>query len=407
VLLVVGVMAGIGPLVAFAAPASAYTPPPGAAGPASCPWYLGPISTSGAAGSEGVIASFIPAFTTENCVTTTAVTLGFQTPSGVRSTNISGNPITATATIRFSPGGDASTFTFFWSPHCGDPQPVRMIVSSAGQSTYVDNAGSSCSEFGTNVTSRLSVVGSNVDTAEIATGIATTQDHGGAWVAFNNVSDVRTHGDAPQLGTITLKTHPIRGIAADPTGVGYWQVATDGGVFTSGAARFFGSTGNLRLNQPVVGIASTPDGKGYWLVASDGGIFSFGDAAFFGSTGNLRLNQPVVGMAPTPDGKGYWLVASDGGIFTFGDAKFFGSTGNLRLNQPVVGIASTPDGMGYWLVASDGGIFTFGDATFHGSGGGHPLASRASGLARTASGGGYWMLLSDGSILNFGDAAAF
>jgi hypothetical protein len=36
---------------------------------------------------------------------------------------------------------------------------------------------------------------------------------------------------------------------------------------------------------------------GYWEVASDGGIFSFGDATFFGSTGGTHLNQPVVGMA--------------------------------------------------------------------------------------------------------------
>ena len=109
------------------------------------------------------------------------------------------------------------------------------------------------------------------------------------------------------------------------------------------------------LNKPIVGMAATPDGGGYWLVASDGGIFSFGDARFYGSTGNLVLNKPIVGMAATPDGGGYWLVASDGGVFTFGDARFYGSTGNLVLNKPIVGMAPTPDGGGYWLVASDGG----------------------------------------------------
>jgi hypothetical protein len=44
-------------------------------------------------------------------------------------------------------------------------------------------------------------------------------------------------------------------------------------------------------------MASTFDGKGYWLVASDGGIFSFGDARFFGSTGAIHLNKPIVGMS--------------------------------------------------------------------------------------------------------------
>ena len=48
---------------------------------------------------------------------------------------------------------------------------------------------------------------------------------------------------------------------------------------------------------PVVGMAATPSGDGYWMVASDGGVFSFGDAQFYGSEGGTPLNQPVVGMA--------------------------------------------------------------------------------------------------------------
>ncbi len=67
-------------------------------------------------------------------------------------------------------------------------------------------------------------------------------------------------------------------------------------------------------------MASTLNGLGYWLVASDGGIFSYGNAAFLGSRGGQPLNKPIVGMAATPDGGGYWLVASDGGIFSYGDA---------------------------------------------------------------------------------------
>nr|MDA8269220.1 hypothetical protein [Actinomycetota bacterium] len=75
------------------------------------------------------------------------------------------------------------------------------------------------------------------------------------------------------------------------------------------------------------------------LVASDGGVFAFGDARFFGSTGAMTLSKPIVGMAVAPDGGGYWLVASDGGVFAFGDAPFLGSTGNLVLARPIVGMA--------------------------------------------------------------------
>jgi hypothetical protein len=144
-------------------------------------------------------------------------------------------------------------------------------------------------------------------------------------------------------------------------------VASDGGVFAYGDAAFYGSTGNIRLNQPIVGMAATPDGRGYWLVASDGGVFAYGDAAFYGSTGNIRLNQPVVGMATTPDGHGYWAVASDGGVFAYGDAAFSGSTGNIKLAKPIVGLAPTRNGGGYWMAGSDGGIFAFGNAPFEGS----------------------------------------
>jgi hypothetical protein len=87
-------------------------------------------------------------------------------------------------------------------------------------------------------------------------------------------------------------------------------------------------------------MAATPSGSGYWLVASDGGIFSFGDARFFGSTGAIKLNKPIVGMSATASGGGYLMVATDGGIFSFGDAAFLGSTGAIKLNKPVVGMFS-------------------------------------------------------------------
>jgi hypothetical protein len=76
------------------------------------------------------------------------------------------------------------------------------------------------------------------------------------------------------------------------------------------------------------------------MVASDGGIFSFGGARFYGSEGGKRLNKPIVAMVADRSTGGYWLVASDGGIFSF-NAPFAGSLGGIHLSQPIVGI-STP-----------------------------------------------------------------
>jgi Glycosyl hydrolase family 26 len=112
------------------------------------------------------------------------------------------------------------------------------------------------------------------------------------------------------------------------------------------------------LNQPIVGMAAAPEEGSYWLVAADGGVFSAGDARFYGSTGAIRLNKPIVGMAATPDGGGYWLVAADGGIFAFGDAQFHGS----QVPGTAVSILVGPSGAGYWIVGSDGRARPFGDA---------------------------------------------
>ncbi|MGO9344370.1 MAG: hypothetical protein ACLP6E_17930 [Acidimicrobiales bacterium] len=84
-----------------------------------------------------------------------------------------------------------------------------------------------------------------------------------------------------------------------------------------------------------------PSGRGYWEVASDGGVFGFGDATYRGSMAGRTLNKPVVAIASTPDGKGYWEVASDGGVFGFGDATYWGSMAGRTINTPVVAIASS------------------------------------------------------------------
>lgn len=39
----------------------------------------------------------------------------------------------------------------------------------------------------------------------------------------------------------------------------------------------------VNVNAPIVGMAATPTGKGYWLVSADGGVFAFGDAPFLGN----------------------------------------------------------------------------------------------------------------------------
>jgi hypothetical protein len=192
-----------------------------------------------------------------------------------------------------------------------------------------------------------------------------------------------------------------------PQPPGYWQVASDGGIFTFGAAQFYGSTGSIKLNKPVVGMAATRDGKGYWLVASDGGIFAYGDAPFHGSTGSMVLNKPIIGMIPTIDGGGYWLIASDGGVFAFGDAPFLGSTGANAPPYPVTAAAPGFLGGGYWMVDANGQVFNYGNAPAEGSPSSAPDAYTISGIAPTRDDQGYWLSSWNGNVADFGDAAHY
>ena len=211
---------------------------------------------------------------------------------------------------------------------------------------------------------------------------------------------------------------PIAGLTEDmvdavqtPSGQGVWQVAFDGGVFTSGDADFFGSAGALPLAEDVVGMAATPTGRGYWLVAADGGIFAYGDATFFGSVPGVlppgrTLEAEIIGMAGSGTGRGYWLVAEDGGIFAFGDATFFGSVPAVlppgaTLADAVIGMARNEAGPGYYMVALDGGVFAFG-APYLGSAGGLPLEAPVTDIAAAGPTGGYRIFSADGGIFSYG-----
>lgn len=216
--------------------------------------------------------------------------------------------------------------------------------------------------------------------------------------------DVYPYG-APAFGStqgVALNA-PIVDIAAAPDGSGYWEVASDGGVFAFGGATYAGSLGNIRLNQPIVAMAPTRTGRGYWLVAADGGVFSFGDATYQGSTGGHAPPDRVVTIVAAPVGAGYWLVTSGGTVFAFGTAIARGDLSTNPQPNPVVGMAATPAGDGYWLATSDGGVFTFGGARFAGSLGGQRQDEPVVGV-ESAGNGGYWLVNRDGAVHSFGGA---
>jgi hypothetical protein len=211
---------------------------------------------------------------------------------------------------------------------------------------------------------------------------ATTPEGDGLWI-LDEAGVVHVRGGARNFGNVPpavlVPGERPSAISTTADGSGYWIFTDRGRALSYGSARDQGdlwrtkdSSGNpvaLVLNGPIISSAALPDGSGYYMVASDGGIFAFGNARFQGSMGGRPLNKPVVGLAPDPDGAGYWLIASDGGIFAF-EADFRGSmpgvlAQGVSLNRPVIG--AVPYGDGYAMIASDGGVFVFAQVAFLGS----------------------------------------
>ena len=135
------------------------------------------------------------------------------------------------------------------------------------------------------------------------------------------------------MGGKLLNSAPIVGMAVTPDGGGYWLVNAPAASTCSATplltARSPGSTCHPRSSA----WRPPPTAGGYWLVASDGGIFAFGDARFYGSIGGTTSTHPIVGMAAHPRRRRLLAGRLRRGIFAFGDAAFHGST---RRNQAVI-----------------------------------------------------------------------
>ncbi len=377
--------------------------------------YSGDANFTGSTSSPAVGVTVRPASPTTTTFTSSDVSPASPT---------SGQPVSFTAAVRSSSGSGTPTGTVaFDATANGSTSPTALCtaqVSSSGIASCQATLSSTGSPY--SVTATYS--GSNSFAASTSSPPVTvtvqpsptpsqpvTAPTGQGYFEVASDGGIFTFGDAAFHGSMGGKplNAPVVGMAIDPATGGYWEVAADGGVFSFDAP-FYGSMGGKPLNKPVVAMAATPNGGGYWLVAQDGGVFTFGDAGFYGSMGGKLLNKPVVGMAATPNGGGYWLVAQDGGVFTFGDAGFYGSSAGVVSatgGTDTVDLAPAPDGKGYWLVSANGAVGAFGDAHSYGSAASYRLNAPVVGMASTPNGRGYWEVASDGGIFTFGNAGFY
>jgi hypothetical protein len=243
-----------------------------------------------------------------------------------------------------------------------------------------------------------------------------TTGNSGYWLVGSDggIFSFGSAGFYGSTGAVKLQ-RPVVGITPTQDNKGYWLVASDGGIFSFGDAGYYGSipgaglapagsSNPKRLNAPIVGMVPSADGGGYFMVASDGGVFTFGDAKFAGSCPGIGgCSGAAVSVVPDASGNGYWLVTATGHVYAFGDATNYGAPGPQSV--AVTSAVRTADGKGYWILFANGVVSTFGDAT---NLGGPPPSINASNPATailsTGDGKGYWVASSNGSVFSYGDA---
>jgi hypothetical protein len=221
-----------------------------------------------------------------------------------------------------------------------------------------------------------------------------------------------TAGFHGSMGSTPLQ-RPVVAITPTLTGNGYWLVASDGGIFSFGDSSYYGSLPGLgvhpsgsglphSLNAPIVGMVPSFTGHGYFMVASDGGVFAFGDAKFEGSCPGIGgCTGTAVAVMPDHSGNGYWLVTTTGAVYAFGDAAYYGAP--TPSSVPVVDAVATRDGNGYWLLFANGVVDNFGDASNFGAPVGYVNGfNPATTIFPTADDLGYWVASARGDVFSYG-----
>jgi hypothetical protein len=373
--------------------------------------YSGPVPPPPVVQSTTTTVSVTPSSSTSGATVTysASVTSSGGTPTGTVTFTVGSTTLCTTAAL-VSGVASCSTST---APQgtdtvTGTYSGSSGFAASSGTATLVVSAPSAAP------TSTPTTTTTTPTPAPTPTPAASAQH--GYWLVGSD-GGIFTFGSAlfyGSTGALRLQ-RPVVGITPTANDGGYWLVASDGGIFSFGNAGYYGSIPGLgfapagstnpkRLNAPIVGMVPSADGAGYFMVASDGGVFAFGDAKFEGSCPGIGgCSGAAVAVMPDASGNGYWLVTATGRVYAFGDAVNYGSPGPQSV--AVTAAVRTNDGAGYWLLFANGVVAPYGDAMALGGpvgavGGLNP----ASAIFTTSDGGGYWVASATGSVYTYGDA---
>ena len=312
----------------------------------------------------------------------------------------------------FSLAAEGGSTPYAWSIAAGS-LPRGLRLSPTGHISGIPSQ-----EQITSVALKVTDKNGLTDEVNLSMTVLAAQPKHGYWLVGGD-GGIFTFGSAHFYGS-TGNLHlqrPVVGITSTANEGGYWLDASDGGIFAFGDAGFHGSIPGLgiapagtpgasnELNEPVVGMVPSSDDGGYFMVASDGGVFAFGDARFAGSCPGIGgCSGAAVTVMPDATGNGYWLITESGNIYTFGDAPYYGAPGFQA--APVTSAVRSPDGRGYWVLLANGSVYSYGDAVDFGGlpPGATSGTNPANAIFATSGNGGYWVATANGAVYPFGDA---
>jgi hypothetical protein len=159
---------------------------------------------------------------------------------------------------------------------------------------------------------------------------ASLNGHGYRSVRVSGQAGVATRVATP----ITRLRSAVVGIAASPTGTGYWLVTRNGTVIALGADRSYKSV--LVPTRSVVAIASDGAGTGYFIATSTGHVYARGSAVGYGQ--HITKSASITGVAIAPGARGYWLLSAKGTVYGFGSARLLATVRGS--SSPVIAIAT-------------------------------------------------------------------
>jgi hypothetical protein len=157
---------------------------------------------------------------------------------------------------------------------------------------------------------------------------------GGEFVQVATLWKTATSNSAVQSpGTVTSG---YAGCGGDPGGT--YEVASDGGIFAYGGARFYGSAVGATLSA-VVGIAAAGS-AGYLVAEKDEQVLAYGDARNPVDTGGSSFD--FVGIVTFGDPGGFFPAQANGTALSYGDYWYLSMNYNMTmsttLNAQIVGI---------------------------------------------------------------------